>query len=120
MDRMTGVLKAVSDALSVPLYPAPARGIFPCAVYRYFPSESDGSAACSRLEVRVIAPLPAQAVREMTALRRALTSDGDEGVLEDGSGTLLVCQTEEGSGSGFLRGCGLYYVKAGFQIRGRA
>lgn len=120
MVRFETILQAVTGALSVPVMPAPARGVLPCAVYRYYPGESDGVMAKSRMEVRVITPTSAAAVREMRALRRALVQEGDSGVLEDEGGTLLVCETAEGSGAGYLRGCGMYYVKAGFEICGRA
>ena len=76
--------------------------------------------AKSRMEVRVMAPTAASAIREMSALRRALVQEGDSGVLEDEGGALLICETSEGGGAGYLRGCGMYYVKAGFAICGRA
>lgn len=120
MTRFERITEAAAAALSVPLIPAPARGALPCAVYRYHPGQSDGAMAKSRLEVRVFAPSASAAAREMTSLRRALVTDGDSGTLTDESGTLLICETDEGGGEGFLRGCGMYFMKAGFEIRGRA
>lgn len=120
MNCMETILRVISGVLSIPVMPAPARGTLPCAVYRYFPGESDGVMARSRMEVRVMLPSAAAAIREMTALRRALVQEGDSGVLSDEGGTLLICETAEGGGAGYLRGCGMYYVKAGFEICGRA
>lgn len=120
MERLETILKAITDAVSLPVMPAPARGKLPCVVYRYYPGESDGVMAKSRLEVRVMHPTVYDTIQEMTALRRALVQEGDSGVLTDEGGTLLICETEEGSGAGYLRGCGMCYLKAGFDICGRA
>jgi len=117
---METVVNAAGEALGLPLYPAPARGGFPCAVYRFAAAESDGSYADARFEVRIITSTAAEAAQKMTALRRVLVRDGDSGVLYDGSGNLLIRQTNEGSGAGYLHDCGMYFMKAGFEIRGRA
>ena len=120
MTRLETILKTITDALHIPVMPAPARGTLPCAVYRYYPLGSDGAMAKSRLEIRLLLPTAAEAEREITALRRVLVREGDSGVLEDEGGYLLICETAEGSGAGYLRGCGMYYMKAGFEICGRA
>lgn len=119
MNRFQIVLKAAADVLHVPLFPAPCRNSQPCAVYRYYDTESDGTLARSRFEVRVIAGSAKEANAEIEALRRALISDGDSGILSDAGGMLLICASDDGSGAGRLR-TGLYYAKAGFDIKGRA
>lgn len=120
MERIESIIRAVQPVLEVPLMPAPARGKLPCAVYRYHPGECTGDMAKSRLVVRIIAPTLTGAIRQMTAIRCVLVADGDSGVLEDAGGTLLIYETDEDSAQGFLRGLGMYYVKAGFEILGHA
>ena len=117
---LSAITRAAEAALHVPLMPAPARGILPCAAYRFYPGESDGAMARSRFEVRVFAATPEEAVRELSALRRSLVSDGDSGALEDENGTILICETSEGGGAGYVRGCGMYFVKAGFDVSAHA
>lgn len=114
------ITRAASEALRVPLMPAPARGILPCAAYRFYPGASDGAMARARFEVRVFAETPEEAVREIGALRRSLVSDGDSGALSDENGMILICETGEGGGAGYVRGCGMYFVKAGFDVSAHA
>jgi len=79
MNRFQIVLKAAADVLHVPFFPAPCRNSQPCAVYRYYDTESDGTLARSRFEVRVIAGSAKEANAEIEALRRALISDETAG-----------------------------------------
>ena len=120
MNMFKYVLDAAAGALRVPLMPAPARHTVPSAVYRYFPGESDGALTSARFEVRIFARTPAECAEELERLRRAIVADGDAGVIGDEADPLIVCETKEGSGSGFVRGGELYFVKAGFDIKGRA
>lgn len=115
-DRLIAAAKA---ALTVPLSPAPGRCGTPSAVYRYTPGRSDGALCTARLEVRVFHESPSLAAREITALRRALVADGDTGVVGEGGDALVICQTDEGGASGYARGTGLYFIKAGFEVEGR-
>lgn len=117
---LSALTQAASSVLTVPLMPAPARGILPCASYRFYPHASDGAMAHSRFEVRVFAPTPEEAVREITALRRRIVPDGDSGALSDENGMILICETNEGSGAGYVRGCGMYFIKAGFDVSAHA
>lgn len=117
---LSALTQAASAALSVPLMPAPARGILPCAAYRFYPGESDGAMARSRFEVRVFAASPEDAVREITSLRRSMVPDGDSGALSDENGMILICETNEGGGAGYVRGCGMYFIKAGFDVSAHA
>lgn len=113
------LIKAASRALHVPLYAAPGVLGVPSAVYRYYPLRSDGSLCTARLEVRVFHTSLSAAAAELEALRDAIVSDGDTGIVGSGGDTLVICQTDEGARSGYVRGTGLYYVKAGFEAQGR-
>ena len=77
MTRLETILKTITDALHIPVMPAPARGTLPCAVYRYYPLESDGAMAKSRLEIRLLLPTAAEAERDRSreALRRTFPKE---------------------------------------------
>ena len=120
MTTVQTLVNAAADALGMPVYPAPARGGFPCAVYRFTTGASDGSYADSRFEIRIFAGTASAVQDGMQKLRRTLVRDGDSGVLADEGGNLLIRQTDEGSGAGYLHDCGIYFMKAGFDVRGRA
>ena len=114
------LMAAVRDALTVPLTPAPGRIGEPSAVYRCRPGRSDGALCTERLTVRVFHNSPAEAMEEIDALRRALVSDGDTGIVGTGGDALVICETDEGAAAGYVRGTALYYVQAGFEALGRA
>ena len=113
------VVKAASAALTVPLSPAPGKSLSPSAVYRYYPGRGDGALRTARFEVRVFHRSPDAAAAEISALQRALLADGDTGVVGIGADSLVICGTKEGGRGGYVRGCGLYYLQAGFEIQGR-
>ncbi len=113
------LIRAAADALRVPLTPAPGNLGIPSAVYRYYPGKTDGALCTARLEVRVFHTSIAEAAAEIDALCRAIVSDGDTGVVGEHGDTIVVCQSDEGAGSGSVRGTGLYFVKAGFEAQGR-
>ena len=117
---LSALTREAEAALSVPLMPAPARGKLPCAAYRFCPGRSDGAMAHSRFEIRIFADTPEEAMREITALRRRIVSDGDSGAIADENGTILICETDEGGGAGYVRGCGMYFIKAGFDVSAHA
>ena len=113
------LVSAAAKALGVPLLPAPGNVGAPSAVYRYYPGKSDGALCTARLEVRVFHTSVSAAAAEIEALRRAIVSDGDTGIVGEGGDTVVVCQSDEGAHSGSVRGTGLYFVKAGFEAQGR-
>ena len=117
---LSTVVSAASAALTVPLTPAPARQAPPCAVYRYYPSGSDGMKRSAIFTVRVFAPTVEAAEEELNRLRRALVSDGDMGRIGDADDPLLAQETSHHSLSGYVRGTGIYFLQAGFTISGRA
>lgn len=117
---LSTVVSAASAALTVPLTPAPARQAPPCAVYRYYPSGSDGSVQTAVFTVRVFAPTVVAAANELGRLRRALVSDGDMGRIGDAADPILVRETAQHALSGYVRGAGIYFLQAGFTISGRA
>jgi len=119
-DIFTEVICAAQSALRVPLIPAPCRGKSPCAVYRYRPGAVDGAGQTAHLEVCVFAPSVTQAEAELTSLRRALVTDGDTGLLGTEAHRILVCGTDNGSAGGYVRDCGLYFLRQGFILRARA
>ena len=114
------LMAAVRDALGVPLIPAPGYLGVPSAVYRCRPGRSDGALCTLRLTVRVFHNSPAEAMAELAALRRALVSDGDTGIVGLGGDAIVICETDEGSAAGRIRGTDLYYAQAGFEAQGRA
>lgn len=120
MEHWKTVTEAAQRAMGIPLYPSPARGQIPCAVYTWQPSGSDGALSRAHMTVRVFASDAASAAKSLDALCGALIADGDSGVIGEGDGTLTVCETAADGGYGYIRGAGIYYVQAGFDIQGRA
>lgn len=117
---LSTIVSAAAAALTVPLTPAPARKIPPCAVYRYYPAGSDGMKGSAVFTVRVFASTVEEAAAELGRLRRALVSDGDTGRVGDASDPCLVRETARHSLGGYVRGAGIYFIQAGFSISGRA
>ena len=114
------IVSAAEAALTVPLTPAPARQAPPCAIYRYYPTASDGAKQTAIFTVRVFASTVERAAGELSRLRRALVSDGDLGLIGDAANLLLVRETAHHALSGYVRLAGVYFVQAGFTISGRA
>lgn len=119
MNMHDRLIHAAARALHVSLSPAPAKAGKPAAVYRYYPGKSDGALCTARLEVRVFHDSLGAAAAEIDALTQAIVSDGDTGIVGSGGDTIVVCRSDEGAHSGFVRGTGLYFVKAGFDAQGR-
>ena len=117
---LSTIVSAAAAALSVPLTPAPARQVPPCAVYRYYPAGSDGMKGSAVFTVRVFASTVEDAAEELSRLRRALVSDGDAGRIGDINDPCLVRETAQHALSGYVRGAGIYFLQAGFTISGRA
>ncbi len=113
------LIEAARRALHVPLLPAPGSLGIPSAVYRCMPGKSDGALCAARLEVRVFHRSPSAAAEEIDALSRAIVSDGDTGIVGEGGDTLVVCRTDNGADSGYIRAAELYFVKAAFETQGR-
>ncbi len=113
------VLDRVAATLDIPLYPAPARTFGSCAVYRWYPGQSDGVRSSGRLEIRVTAPHITDAAEKLELIRQAIVGEGTSGISDGCGGTLTVCRSNEGASSGYIRGSGLYYIKAGFDVNGR-
>ena len=61
---LSTIVSAAAAALTVPLTPAPARQIPPCAVYRYYPAGSDGMKGSAVFTVRVFASTVEEAAAE--------------------------------------------------------
>lgn len=117
---LSTIVSAAAAALTVPLTPAPARQVPPCAVYRYYPAGSDGMKSSAVFTVRVFASTVEDAAEELSRLRRALVSDGDAGRIGDINDPCLVRETAQHALSGYVRGAGIYFLQAGFTISGRA
>lgn len=117
---LSTIVSAAAAALTVPLTPAPARQVPPCAVYRYYPAGSDGMKGSAVFTVRVFASTVEDAAEELSRLRRALVSDGDAGRIGDINDPCLVRETAQHALSGYVRGAGIYFLQAGFTISGRA
>ena len=117
---LSTIVSAAAAALTVPLTPAPARQVPPCAVYRYYPAGSDGMEGSAVFTVRVFASTVEDAAEELSRLRRALVSDGDAGRIGDINDPCLVRETAQHALSGYVRGAGIYFLQAGFTISGRA
>lgn len=117
---LSTIVSAAAAALTVPLTPAPARQIPPCAVYRYYPAGSDGMKGSAVFTVRVFASTVEDAAEELSRLRRALVSDGDAGRIGDINDPCLVRETAQHALSGYVRGAGIYFLQAGFTISDRA
>ena len=117
---LSTIVSAAAAALTVPLTPAPARQVPPCAVYRYYPAGSDGMKGSAVFTVRVFASTVEDAAEELSRLRRALVSDGDAGRIGDIDDPCLVRETAQHALSGYVRGAGIYFLQAGFTISGRA
>jgi hypothetical protein len=117
---LSTIVSAAAAALTVPLTPAPARQIPPCAVYRYYPAGSDGMKGSAVFTVRVFASTVEDAAEELSRLRRALVSDGDAGRIGDINDPCLVRETAQHALSGYVREAGIYFLQAGFTISGRA
>lgn len=113
------IVSAAAAALTTPLTPAPARQAPPCAVYRYYPSGSDGAKCSAVFTVRVFASTVEAAAAELSRLRRALVSDGDTGKIGDATDPCLVRETAQHALGGYVRGAGIYFLQAGFTISGR-
>lgn len=120
MKHLKTVVETAQRAMGIPLYPSPARGKMPCAVYTWRPAGSDGSLSSSHMTVRVFASDVMTAEASIHDLCHALIADGDSGVVGQGSEMLTICETAADSGFGYIRGAGIYYVQAGFDIQGRA
>ena len=117
---LSTIVSAAAAALTVPLTPAPARQVPPCAVYRYYPAGSDGMKGSAVFTVRVFASTVEDAAEELSRLRRALVSDGDAGRIGDINDPCLVRETAQHALSGYVREAGIYFLQAGFTISGRA
>ena len=117
---LSTIVSAAAAALTVPLTPAPARQVPPCAVYRYYPAGSDGMKGSAVFTVRVFASTVEDAAEELSRLRRALVSDGDAGRIGDIDDPCLVRETAQHALSGYVRRAGIYFLQAGFTISGRA
>ena len=114
------LLSAAQEALGVPLTPAPCRRPAPCAVYRLHPGRCDGTLETARFVVRVFAPSHAEAYRASDSLRRALTADGDGGVIGRGADAVVCVRSREGCTDGRSRATGDYYVQSAFDCMTRA
>lgn len=119
-DMFEQILDAVKGAAGTDLSAAPHKGRAESVVYRWFPLSDDGSLATARLELRFMSETLAAAVERLGRVKAAILSQGDSGVIGTGSRTLVVSQVAEGATSGYSRGRGLYFVKAGFLVRGRS
>ncbi len=117
---LSELLRAARAALTVPLTPAPAKGLSPAAIYRFQPAEADGAHARGHFTVRVFHTSPEAAFLEIRRLRRALVSDGDLGRVGVGADALRIYETKEGGAFGYVRDTSLCYVQAGFFVEGRA
>ena len=114
------LLSAAQTALGVPLTPAPCLAPAPCAVYRLRPGRCDGTLETTRFIVRDFAPSHAEAYRASDSLRRALTADGDRGVVGRGADAVVCVRTREDSTDGRSRTTGAYYVQSAFDCLTRA
>ena len=114
------IMEAIRSAAGTEVAAAPCRRRAESVVYRWYPLSDDGSLATARLELRFMSESLREAVERLSRVKGKILSQGDSGVIGTGSHTLVVSQTPEGSGSGYARGSGLYFVKAGFLIRGRS
>lgn len=114
------IIEAIRSAAGTEVTPAPHRRRAESVVYRWYPLTDDGSLATARLELRFMSESLAEAVSRLSRVKQQILSQGDSGVIGSGCDTLIVSQTPEGSGSGYARGSGLYFVKAGFLVRGRS
>lgn len=118
---LTHLLQVIRDAVpGAEVTPAPGRHCGEAVIYRWYPGADDGSLRTSRLELRVTAERLRTVLDDLAAIREAIVSDGDVGVVGEGAAALAVTESSEGGGSGYLTGPGLYYVKAGFRVRGRS
>ncbi len=116
----SSLLTAAETALSLPLTPAPCRSPAPCAVYRLRPGRCDGTLETVRFIVRVYAESHAEAARRSDALRRAITADGDRGVIGQGADSVVCVRTREDCADGRSRATGAYFVQSAFDCLTRA
>lgn len=114
------ILSAVREAAGVPVCPAPRRAPGDAVIYRWYPGTDDGSLARGRLELRFTAARLTDALRRVEDVTRALVGEGDSAVVGEGADAVLVIRVPEGGGSGYIRGAGLYFVKAGFLASARS
>lgn len=114
------LLDAVRESSGVPVCPAPQRSSGDAVIYRWYPGTDDGSLCRGRLELRFTAARLADALRRAENVTRALVGEGDSGAVGEGADTVLVIRVPEGGGSGYIRGAGLYFVKAGFLASARS
>ena len=119
INLLNTVLSVIRSAVTVPVTPAPQRRGSSSVVYRYYPSSSDGQLVSGRLELRFTAFGFAEAYGRMMDVRRALLGTDGAAVVGDGAARIIICESKTGAGSGYAPGCGLYYVKASFDLQGR-
>ncbi|MCQ2423675.1 MAG: hypothetical protein MJ088_02110 [Clostridia bacterium] len=114
------LLAAVREAAGVPVCPVPLKTAGEAVVYRWYPGVDDGSLCRGRLELRFVAAHIADALRRVETVTRALVGEGDSAIVGEGASAVLVIRVADGGGSGYCRGTGLYFVKAGFLASARS